>query len=284
MYIGAIEAGGTKTVCAVGKENGEVIDSVTVPTSSPKETLADIGSFFNRYEIRAMGVGMFGPINLEKDSGNYGRVLNTPKLAWRDFNVYDYLKKKYGVPVFLDTDVNAAALGEFHWGAAKEAESCLYMTVGTGIGGGFVKEGKPYKGKYHAEMGHMYITKHPDDSFRGSCPYHAACLEGLASGTAIKERYQESAQMLSENEKVWELESYYLAQAVVNQILILSPEKVILGGGVLKQSQLYPLVRMKIVELLNGYVHTDDIEQWVVAPLLNDQQGIKGAMALVVLN
>lgn len=280
MLYGAIEAGGTKFVCAVGDEAGNIVESVTIPTLEPKQTLQLVDDFFGKYTLSSIGIGSFGPIELNETKKSYGEILNSPKLLWKNFNIYQAFKDKYNIPIFLDTDVNAAALGEFYWGAAKDTDSCLYITVGTGIGAGFVKNGVTLKGLTHPEMGHIYVRRHANDSFEGSCPYHKDCLEGLASGTAITARYGQKGMELQENIEVWELEAYYLAQAIVNYILILSPEKIVLGGGVMKQEVLFPLIRKEVSRLLQNYVLIDSMDDYIVSPQLNDQQGILGALAL----
>lgn len=280
LLIGGIEAGGTKFVCAVGNENGEISDKVSFPTSAPEETLSQAKAFFNKYSISALGVGSFGPIDLNRKSDTYGTILNTPKLNWKNFALLEALQSTLQVPVYLDTDVNAAALGEYKYGAGKAVDSCLYITVGTGIGAGFVQDGKIFQGVNHTEMGHIFVTKHKDDPFAGSCPYHGSCLEGLASGTAIKARYGKEGHLLQENKQVWKIEAFYLAQAILNYYLILSPEIVILGGGVMKQEVLYTMVREKFIELLNGYTKVSSVDNFIVKPGLGDEAGVVGAMLL----
>jgi fructokinase len=280
MLYGAIEAGGTKFVCAVGNEKGEIISKKVFPTQDPETTLGNVYSYFSNYTLTSIGVGCFGPIELNKNKDSYGQILNTPKHLWKNFNIHQALSRHFSVPVYVDTDVNAAALGEFHSGAAQEADSCLYITVGTGIGAGFVQNGKVSKGFFNTEMGHIYVPRHSQDSFDGNCHYHGDCLEGLASGTAIHTRYGKKGDELEEMQAVWELEAYYLAQAIVNYILILAPEKIILGGGVMKQTILYPLIRGEVAKLLNQYVNIDDFEQYIVPPELNDNQGVMGSLFL----
>ncbi|MBP1969227.1 fructokinase [Virgibacillus natechei] len=280
MLLGGIEAGGTKFVCAVGDDSGRIINKISLPTVDPEETIKAVREFFNTYSIEALGVGSFGPIDLDVDSETYGTILNTPKTKWKHYDLLGNLKRAFQVPVYLDTDVNAAALGEYKYGVASDVKSCLYITVGTGIGAGFVQDGKTYIGKNHPEMGHIFVQQREDDTFAGSCPYHGACLEGLASGTAIEKRYGQKGVSLSDKEEVWELEAYYLAQAIVNYTMILSPEMIILGGGVMKQENLYPLIREKVLELVNGYVEIGSRSEFIVAPGLADEQGVKGALAL----
>ncbi|GMB09355.1 ROK family protein [Thermolongibacillus altinsuensis] len=284
MYLGAIEAGGTKFVCAVGGENGEVYERVTFATKNPSETMEEVVQFFKSHKLRAIGIGSFGPVDLDRTSPTYGYITSTPKLNWSNFPFVNEIKKHFNVPIGFDTDVNAAALGELLWGAAKGETGCIYMTVGTGIGVGAVIEGELLHGLSHPEMGHILIRRHPDDPFAGSCPFHQDCLEGLASGPAIEKRWGKKGTELADRPEVWELEAFYLAQAVANYILILSPRKVILGGGVMKQPQLLPLVRQKVVHLLNGYVQHEAIlhriDEYIVSPGLGDNAGICGALAL----
>lgn len=281
MTIGAIEAGGTKFVCAVADESKKIIAKTTLPTENPDKTFQNVRRFFNSHQVDALGIGCFGPVDLDKNSNTYGSILNTPKTKWKHYDVLGRLQQDLQVPIFIDTDVNAAALAEYQYGAGKDVDSCMYITVGTGIGAGFVQNGKTYIGKSHPEMGHILVNQHESDPFAGSCPYHGNCLEGLAAGPAIEKRYGKKGIELADNQDVWELEAYYLAQAIVNYFLILSPERVILGGGVMKQRQLYPLIRNKFKALLNDYLTVEDVDKFIVAPELDDEQGVRGAIELV---
>ncbi|MGY0692478.1 ROK family protein [Virgibacillus sp. FSP13] len=281
MLIGGIEAGGTKFVCAVGEESGEIVAKTSFPTEEPAETFQEVKRFFHAHKVEAIGIGCFGPVDLDKKSATYGTILNTPKTKWKQYDVLTKLKSDLKVPVYIDTDVNAAALAEYKYGAGKDVNSCMYITVGTGIGAGYVQDGETYVGKSHPEMGHILIPQHKDDSFSGCCPYHGNCLEGLASGPAIEKRYGKKGTQLAADRNVWELEAYYLAQAIMNYVLVLSPERIILGGGVMKQKQLYPLIREKVLDLVNDYVGIDNVDTFIVAPKLHDEQGVRGAMALV---
>jgi fructokinase len=280
MLYGAIEAGGTKFVCAVGNEAGEIVERVTIPTLTPNETMPQVVDFFRQYELKAIGIGSFGPVDLNMQSPTYGSITTTPKLAWRNYPLLKVIEDAFFVPVGFQTDVNAAALGELHFGAAKGFDSCLYLTVGTGIGGGAVVNGNVVQGLSHPEMGHIYIRRHPNDSYEGKCPYHRDCLEGLATGPAIEERWGKKGHELEDKEEVWEMEAYYLAQALAQYILILSPQKIILGGGVMKQTQLFPLIRQNVQDLLNGYVELPNLESYIVPPGLGDNSGITGAFVL----
>jgi len=284
MYLGAIEAGGTKFVCAVGDGDGNVYERVTFPTTTPEETFGQVIDFFKQYDVEAIGIGTFGPVDLHRDSPTYGYITSTPKPHWSNVDFVGAIKKHFPVPIGFDTDVNAAALGEQLWGAAKGNQSCIYITVGTGIGVGAIVEGRLVHGLLHPEMGHIFIRRHPDDEFAGSCPIHGDCLEGLASGPAIEKRWGKKGIELSDRTDVWELEAFYLGQAIAQYILILSPEKVIVGGGVAHQPSLLPLVRQNVLDFLNGYVQHDailrHIDDYIVRPGLGDNAGICGALAL----
>ncbi|MEY9094682.1 ROK family protein [Paenibacillus sp. RC84] len=282
--LGAIEAGGTKFVCAIGSEDGTVLERVSFPTTTPEETMGSVLSFFEGKGIEALGVGSFGPVDPNKKSPTYGYITTTPKPHWGNYDILGELKKHFDVPMEFDTDVNGAALGEATWGAAKGLESCLYITVGTGIGAGAVVGGKLVHGLTHPEMGHIFVRRNAEDTYEGKCPYHKDCLEGLAAGPAIEARWGVKGTELGTDHKAWELEADYLAQALMSYILILSPEKIIMGGGVMKQQQLFPLIHARLQELLNGYVQKEEvaagIADYVVYPQLGDNAGICGALAL----
>ncbi len=283
MLIGGIEAGGTKFVCGIGNEQGEVIERVTFPTTTPQETMENVIAFFKDKEIDALGIGTFGPADVNEQSETYGYITSTPKPHWRNYNFVGELKKHLDVPIAFDTDVNAAALGEATWGAAEGLDSCLYMTVGTGIGVGAIAEGNLLHGMLHPEMGHILVRRHENDQYEGFCPFHGDCLEGMAAGPALEKRWGQKGVELAGRPEVWELEAYYLAQALTSYILTLSPKKIILGGGVMKQEQLFPMIREKVAALLNGYVETSEIENlesYIVPPGLGENAGLAGALAL----
>lgn len=283
MRYGGIEAGGTKIVCGIGDEKGTVIERVSFPTTEPEETMRRIEDFFRGKEIAALGVGSFGPVDLNEAGPGFGTITSTPKLAWRNYPFYRELKKRFPIPICFDTDVNAAALGEHEWGAGQDVDSLLYMTVGTGIGVGALIEGRLLHGLVHPEVGHIFIKRLPEDPFPGSCPYHGDCLEGMASGPAVEKRWGKKGEDLSEVDQAWEWEAYYLSQAMVNLILTLSPMRIILGGGVMKVTRLYPMIRERTRSLLNGYVRSpalEAIDQYIVPPGLGENAGLCGAFAL----
>src|SRR5690625_43160 len=277
--LGSIEAGGTKFVCAISDMDMNTVKSIEIPTTSPSETMGKVKDFFLQYNIKAFGIASFGPVDIDPKSDNYGCITNTPKKLWRGFNILNYLKKVFNVPFEFNTDVNVAALGEAKYGAAQNVNSCIYITVGTGIGVGIFKNGKMQSGLSHPEMGHIAIKRSTKDTFSGNCPSHQDCLEGMASGPAIEERWKEKASLLGDNEVVWDLEAYYLAKALYTYILTLSPEKIILGGGVMKQQQLFPMIRKYLKEIDNGYLSFPEINKensnYIVSP------GIEGKSATI---
>ncbi|WP_455676014.1 ROK family protein [Pradoshia sp.] len=284
MLLGAIEAGGTKFVCAVGHEDGTIVERTVIPTDLPEVTMRGVIQFFRKHQPDAIGIGTFGPADVDPNSPAFGTITSTPKNGWRDYPLLSELKKVFSVPMGFNTDVNAAALGEARLGVAKGLDSCMYITVGTGIGAGALIGGKLLQGLSHPEMGHIMVRRHPNDSYEGKCPYHKDCLEGLAAGPAIEARWGMKGDKLQEADEVWEMEGYYLAQAIAHYILVLSPKKIILGGGVMKQEQLFSIIARNVQEILNGYVSlpeiTERLDDYLVAPGLGDNAGITGALML----
>ncbi len=283
MRLGALEAGGTKMVCAIGDEKGNIEERVSIPTKTPEETIPLLIDFFKQRNIDALGIGCFGPLELNKKAEKYGYITTTTKLAWRNFDFLGSMKKALQCPVGFDTDVNGSVLGEVTFGQAKGKSCALYLTIGTGIGAGIYIEGKLLHGMLHPEAGHVLITRRETDTYGGKCPYHKNCLEGLAAGPAIEGRYGKKAVDLAEEEDVWDLEADYIAQALTGYILTLSPEIIILGGGVMHQMQLFPLIRKKVTEYLGGYVNTEelsDMEHYIIPASLHDDQGIMGCLEL----
>lgn len=284
--LGAIEGGGTKFVCGIGTPEGEIIESISFPTTTPEETLGKAMNYFDNKGIQAIGIGTFGPIDVNSKSPTFGTVGKTPKPYWSGFPVIEYVKRHIDIPIGFDTDVNAAAVGEATWGAAKGLDNSLYMTIGTGIGVGAIVDGKLVHGLSHPEMGHILIRRHPEDSYAGHCPFHQDCLEGLACGPAIEARWSKKAYELNELHPAWQMESYYIAQALVNYILVLSPEKMILGGGVMNQLHLFPMLRDQVASLLNGYLQhpalSETAESFIVQPALGEKAGLTGALALAM--
>lgn len=292
MLFGGIEAGGTKFVCAVGTGPDDIRDEVRFPTEAPAETLQQSIDFFLAQQQRhgplaAVGIGSFGPVDPDTSSPTFGHVTTTPKPGWANTNFAGAISDALGVPVGFDTDVNAAALGEHRWGAARGLDSFLYLTIGTGIGGGGMMNGRLMHGLVHPEMGHIRLPHDlAADPFPGRCPYHGDCFEGLACGPAIEDRWQKKGTELPADHPAWALEAEYLALAVVNFICTLSPQRIILGGGVMDQPTLLPLVHKRTDSLLNGYVQHPaiiaEIASYIVPPGLGNRAGVLGALALAM--
>lgn len=278
--LGGIEAGGTKFICAVGNELGHIMDKVQIPTTEPEETMREVIRFFKQYRPKAIGIGSFGPVDVNPNSSTFGSITSTPKKGWNDYPIMQTMKDAFSVPIGFNTDVNAAALGEITYGAAKGKKSCLYITVGTGIGAGAIVQGKLLQGFSHPEMGHILVRHHPNDSYEGKCPYHQDCLEGLAAGPAIQERWKEKAINLANRKEVWELEGYYLAQALMQYILILSPQMIIMGGGVMNQKAIFPYLYQYLTQMMNQYVSLPKLSDYIVRPGLGNQAGIIGSLLL----
>ncbi|MBC1417489.1 ROK family protein [Listeria fleischmannii] len=279
---GAIEAGGTKFVCAVGNRDLEIIEQVSFQTRNPDETMEEVVRFFSRFteELQSIGVGSFGPIDIQQDSENYGYITSTPKLSWQYFDFVGTLKKYFNLPIAWTTDVNAACYGEYVKGNGIGLSNVVYYTIGTGVGGAALQNGYFIEGFSHPEMGHMIVNKHPNDSFEGTCPFHKHCLEGMAAGPTIEKRYGRKGQELAEDDTFWEIEAYYIAQCVYNTTLLFSPDIIILGGGVISQQHILPKVHSAFVELMNGYVKTPDLVNYVVTPKLGSNAGTIGCLAL----
>lgn len=283
MRLGALEAGGTKMVCAIGDETGKIFEQVSIPTETPEITMPKLIAYFKERDVEALGIACFGPIELDRKASNYGCITSTPKKAWRNYNIVEDFQEALKCPIGFDTDVNGSVLGEVTFGQAQGKKCVIYLTIGTGVGGGIYIEGKLLHGMLHPEAGHVLIRKRDSDPYAGKCPYHKTCLEGLAAGPAIEERWGSKAIELADKPEVWDLEADYIAQALVGYILTLSPEMIILGGGVMHQEQLFPLIRTKVIEMLGGYVQAkelEDMEHYIVPASLHDDQGIMGCLEL----
>ncbi len=284
--IGGIEGGGTKFVCAVGTGPDDIREEIRYPTTTPEESIGKALAFFRKLDgVRAVGIACFGPLDPNPKSETFGYVTTTPKPGWANTEFAGVVQRELNVPVGFDTDVNAAALAEYRWGAAKGLDSCLYLTVGTGIGGGAVVEGRLIHGMMHPEMGHIRIPHDlAADPYPGACPYHGDCLEGLACGPAIEARWGQRAETLPPDHPAWELEAHYIALGLTAYIVTLSPQRIILGGGVMSQMHLFPLIRAEVQRLMNGYIQSplmmEGINDYIVPPVLGNRAGVLGAIAL----
>jgi fructokinase len=287
---GGIEAGGTKFVCMVGSGPDDIRAETRFPTTTPDETIRKAVEFFREHmqqqTISAVGVSCFGPVDLDPGSPTYGYITTTPKPGWAYADIVHRLQDALHMPVAFDTDVNGAALGEFRWGAAKGIDPSLYLTIGTGIGGGGIVNGKPMHGLIHPEVGHIRLPHDWEaDPYPGICPFHGDCFEGMAAGPALKAKWGQPAETLPDDHPAWDLEAHYIALALSNLICTLSPRKIVIGGGVM-QPRLFSVVQNKLQRLLNGYLQSsvilERIGEYIVSPGLGNQAGVLGAIALAI--
>jgi len=284
---GGIECGGTKFVCATGDESGRMAARSEFPTTTPAETIARAVEFFRGQPEppRSIGIGSFGPVDLDPASSRFGYITSTPKSGWRDTDLAGAIGRATGVPVAFDTDVNTAALGEFRWGAAQGLDTFLYLTIGTGVGGGGMANGRLLHGLIHPEMGHIRVPHDVvADPYPGGCPYHGDCLEGLVAGPAIEARCGRRGETLAPEDPAWDLEAHYIALGLATWICTLSPQRIILGGGVMRQAHLFGRIHAKVLALLNGYIQAPEIlehiAQYIAPPALGGDAGVLGAIAL----
>lgn len=293
-WLAGIEAGGTKFNCIIARDPQNILVEAQFPTTTPDQTIPKVCAFFceqaasKRVHLSRIGLGCFGPLDLNPASPTFGSITSTPKLAWRNTPVLTMVRDALNIPVVIDTDVNAAAIGEGLWGAARGLDDFIYLTIGTGIGGGVVAHGKPVHGLVHPELGHI-VVQHDrmKDPYEGFCPYHHDCLEGLAAGPAIQYRWHTPAESLPVDHPAWDLEAEYIAQALQSFVLTLSPERIILGGGVMNHPGLIEKVRILTRTKLNRYVDSpaieDGIDQYIVLPQLGNRAGVLGSVALATL-
>jgi fructokinase len=289
---GAVEAGGTKFVCAIGDETGRILVEERFPTTDSASTIARVLQFLHRGShdmgsLSAIGVGSFGPVQLDRESAQYGFITRTPKAGWSGTDIVGPLAREFGCAIGFDTDVNAAARAEHRWGAARDVQDFVYLTVGTGIGGGAFVDGRPIHGLMHPEIGHMYPRRHPrDGEFAGVCPFHQDCMEGVASGPAIVARSDAPLQDLDAGHVQWEIEADYLGQLCAQLVLTLSPQRIVMGGGVMNQTRLLAPIRQRMRHWLRGYIDRREIltdnQEYVVSPGLGGRAGVLGGLALAV--
>ena len=279
--FGAIEAGGTKFVCAVGQDIHNIVDQLTIPTTTPEETMPQVIEFFKKYKdsLKAMGIASFGPIDINEKSETYGYITNTPKIKWRHTDFLGWLKKEFpNVLLTWTTDVNGSAYGEYT--VREDVQNLVYYTIGTGVGGGAVINGQLLQGKTHPEMGHVSVRKQHDDRFEGVCPTHGDCLEGLVSGTAVEARMGMPSKEIPEDDQYWDLQAHYIAQSMLNTSLIMVPEVIILGGGVMKVPGLIEKIHEEFMELNRGYAPINSVEDYLVLPQLGDSAAVVGCIAM----
>lgn len=283
MLLGSVEAGGTKFVCAVGNENYQVKNSIRIATTTPQETLQQVTAFFKKYPVEAIGIASFGPIEIRKTASKYGYITDTPKKGWQNTDFLGFLKKDIDVPMFFTTDVNGSAYGEYVMSllSNEDIDSLVYYTIGTGVGGGAIIDGQLVGSQGHPEMGHVLLKRHPDDvDFLGICPFHQDCLEGLVSGPTFEARVGKPGSEVPLTDSVWNILSYYVAQAVLQVTLILRPDKIVFGGSVVSEAFLKK-VRSDFAKMLNSYVKVPNLDQYIVMPAIaNNGSATVGDFAL----
>jgi fructokinase len=287
--FGGIEAGGTKFICAVGSGPENIVSEIRFPTTTPAETIQKVCDFFAPYinQLQGIGLGSFGPVDVNPVSSAYGYITTTPKPNWGNTNILGMLREKLNLPIAIDMDVVASGLGESKWGASKGFDPSLYLTIGTGIGGGFIINDRPLRGLVSLEMGHIRIPHDLSlDPFQGACPYHGDCFEGLASGPAIQSRFGKRGEMLARDHLFWDVEAGYIAYALTNYILTLAPKKIVIGGGIMQNDKMYEKIRLQVKTLLNEYLNhptlTQSLDQYIVPPALGNRSGVLGAIALIM--
>jgi fructokinase len=288
MLFGGVETGGTWCVCAIAGGPDEIVAEEQFPTTKPPETLDRIVEFFQAGpKVEAIGIGSFGPVDLDPESATWGYVTTTPKPGWQWTSVAAVIRERLGVPVAFDNDVDAAALGENRWGAGQGVGSLCYLTIGTGIGAGLLIDGQPWHGLVHPEVGHIRVSREHDRdraSFAGICPVHGDCWEGLAAGPALEARWGMAPDQLPADHEAWSIEAEYIALGILSIVLVFSPQRVIVGGGVMEHAGLLDTVRQRLRDLMAGYLPTpllgEEIDSYLVAPRLDDRAGVLGAIAL----
>ncbi|WP_125768139.1 fructokinase ScrK [Companilactobacillus furfuricola] len=285
MLVGSIEAGGTKFVCAVGNEDYSIKDSVHFPTTTPEETLRKTIDYFKQFDVEAIGIASFGPIEQRKNHPKYGYITKTPKKHWANVDFVGTLKKELDVPMFWTTDVNGSAYGEYVMSTLsnEKIDSLVYYTIGTGVGGGAIENGHFIGNIGHPEMGHTFVKRHPDDlDFKGICPFHGDCLEGLVAGPTFDARLNKPGKDVPLSDHTWDIMAYYVAQAAIQVTLILRPDKIVFGGGVVSE-QFLDKVREQFSELLNDYVDVPDLKKYIMMPLVkNNGSATVGDFALAI--
>lgn len=284
--LAGVEMGGTKCICILAAGPEDVREEVSIPTTDPAATLAGVEAVLDRWRgFAALGIASFGPLDLDPASATYGSIVGTPKPGWSGTDLWRRWTARYGVPAALDTDVGGAALAERHWGAARGLDDIVYITVGTGVGGGIIVGGRPARGMGHAEIGHIRVRRLPGDDWPGCCPLHGDCVEGLASGPAIRARTGTGGGDLPAHHPVWLPVADTLAQLLHGLVLTLVPCRILMGGGVIAgQPQLLPMIRQSLRASLAGYppwlAAGAGIDDYVVAPGLGQRAGPLGAIAL----
>jgi fructokinase len=282
--VAGIELGGTKCICILSRGPDAVEAEVRIPTTRPEETLPAIEAVLDGWSgFEAVGIASFGPVSVDRSAADYGHVTATPKPGWAGTDLAGRFGKRYGVPVGFHTDVVGAALAEAEWGAGAGLADLAYITVGTGVGAGLVAGGRPVDGVTHGEWGHLRPVRAPGDDWVGACPFHGACVEGLASGPAIRARTGEPAEELPADHPAWEGVAHTLAQLAHSLVMSGVPRRIVWGGGVTSDGRLLPAIRRMLGRSLGGYnvrPETEDLETFLVPAALGGRAGPLGAILL----
>lgn len=279
MY-GSIELGGTKIRCAVFDDSTEILKEIRIKTGKPKENVKEIIEFFKENEVKSLGIGAFGPIDIDKDSPKYGYVLETPKKLWRNFDLLGSIKKELDLPIGFTTDVGASGIGEYRNGAAKDKKSSLYLTIGTGIGGSYIQDGKLLQGFSHPEMGHIEIAREEGDKTESFCDFHDSCFEGLCAGPALKLRTGKNGEDLDKDDPAFDILAKYIAKGLMTYTMILRPHIIIIGGGVANKEGMIEKIRREFAKLDNHYITIPDVDKYIVFPELGNEAGLIGGYVL----
>ena len=285
--IAGVELGGTKAVAVLAR-GGDILARVRIATTSPAETLGalreTLGAWRAREGFDALGIASFGPLRLAPRATDYGMMLATPKKGWSGAHIIGPLTEGFDCPSLIDTDVNAAALAEWRWGAGKCLESLCYLTIGTGLGGGILIDGRPVHGALHPEVGHIRLRRAPGDDFAGVCPFHGDCAEGLVAGPALRARFGRPGEDISPGDPRWSFVAHDIAALIAALLLAISPQKILIGGGIaLGRPYLLDLVRAEVAANIAGYlphISSATVEELIALPALGENAGPLGAIAL----
>lgn len=279
MY-GSIELGGTKIRCGIFDDGGKLLTEDRIKTADPYDNVEEIVEFFKDSDIKSIGIGAFGPVDVDKNSKTYGSILATPKRLWRNFDLLGELKKGLDLPMGLTTDVGLSGIGEYEMGAAKDKTSSIYLTIGTGIGGSYIQNEKLLEGYSHPEMGHIEIAKEDGDDFEGVCDYHKNCFEGLCSGPAIEKRAGEKGENLDISDPAFAISAKYIAKALYTYTAVLRPHIIIIGGGVCNKEGMIEKIREEFDKIKGDYLVLPDSKEYIVFPELGNEAGLIGGYVL----
>lgn len=279
MY-GSVELGGTKIRCAVMDELGNIEKEIRIKTTDPRENIRELIEFFKENSVEAMGIGAFGPVDVDEKSDTYGYVLKTPKVLWQNFDLLGSIKKEIDVPMGFTTDVGASGMGEYIYGASKDKQTSMYITIGTGVGASFIQDGVLLERLSHPEMGHIELVREDGDDTESYCPNHKSCFEGLCCGPALEKRTGKRGEDLDKDDEAFTIIAKYIAKAIMNYTFVLRPHIVIIGGGVVNKEGMIEKIRKEFSKLDNKYIKIPDAETYIVFPKLGNEAGLVGGYVL----